>query len=78
MPLQPDDDRVKNHGEEKNDREEQHHRLKRAQNEPRDNQQKDEPDDTPSAVIAQRSLLIVLSERFHETQCVCYDAWYPE
>jgi hypothetical protein len=29
-------------------------------------------------VIAQRSLLILLSGLFHETQRVCYDARYPE
>jgi len=78
MLLQPDDDRVKNHGEEKNDREEQDHRLKRTQNEPDDDEQKDQPDNVPGATITQRSLLIVLSGLFHEMQCVCYDAWYRE
>ena len=78
MLPQPNDDRIQNHGGQKNDRKKQDHRLKRAQNEPRDNQQKDELHDTPRAVIAQRSLLIMPSGLFHETQRVCYDARYPE
>src|SRR6267142_777881 len=53
--VQPDDDRVKNHGEKKNDREEQNHRLKGPQKQPGDDEQKDEADDPPCAVITQRS-----------------------
>src|SRR5207248_11549839 len=74
MLLQPDDDRVKNHGEEKNDREEQDHRLKRPQNEPEDNEQKDQPDNVPSAAVTQRRVLISMIGFFHETRCV----WHEE
>ena len=74
MLLQPDDDRVKNHGEEKNDREEQDHRLKRAQNEPDDNKQRDQPDNAASVAVTQRRVLILVIGFFHETRCVWREA----
>ena len=66
--LQPDDDRIKNHGEQKHEREEQNHGLKRTQNQPDDDQQKNEPDDPPGAVITQRSMLIFVIGLVHKTR----------
>ena len=66
--VQPDDDRVKNHGEKKNDREEQNHGLKGPQNQPDDDEQNDEPDNPPCTVITQRSVLIFVIGLFHNTR----------
>jgi hypothetical protein len=73
--LQPGDDRVKNHGEEKYEREEQDHRLKRPQNQPNDDEQKDEPDNPPRAVITQRSVLIFVIGLFHGMPIFVLLAW---
>src|SRR5207248_9276194 len=78
MLLQPDDDRVKNHGEEKNDREEQDHRLKRAQDQPRHNKQKDQPDNVPSAAVTQRRILILVIAFSHEMRIVWHGTCHPE
>ena len=78
MLLQSDDDRVKNHGEEKNDREEQDHRLKRAQDQPRHNKQKDQPDNVPSAAVTQRRILILVIGFFHEMRSVWRGTCHPE
>ncbi len=63
---QPNDDRIKNHRQKKNQREKQNHRLKRAQNQPDDDQQEDEPDDAPRTVITQRTMLIFILRFFHD------------
>ena len=78
MLLQPDDDRVKNHGEEKNDREEQDHRLKRTQDQLRHNKQKDQPDNLPSAAVTQRRILILVIGFFHEMRSVLRGTCHPE
>src|ERR1051325_1927880 len=65
MFLQPDHDWVENHRQKKNQREQQNHRLQRTQNQPRDNQQKGQPNNAPGAVIAQWCVLIFMVRFFH-------------
>ena len=72
--MQPDDDRIKDHGQKKNEREEQNHRLKRMQKQPDDNQQKNEPDDSPCAVITQWSVLIFVLGFVHNVDVGARDS----
>ena len=68
--LEPDHDRVQDHGEKEHQREEQYHRLQRAQDQPDNDQQKNEPDDAPGAMITQRRMLILVIGFFHGMRIV--------
>jgi len=52
MSLQPDNDRIQDHGEQKYDCEKQQERLERTQNKREDNEKDDKPEDAPSAAVA--------------------------
>src|SRR5262249_21224269 len=66
MLLQPHNDWVENHRQKKDEGEKQDNRLKRAQNKPRDDQQKDDPNEPTRAAITQWSMLIFVPGLFHE------------
>ena len=52
MSLQPDNDWIQDHRQEKHDREKQQDRLKRKQNEGEDNEEDQESDDSPGTAVA--------------------------
>jgi hypothetical protein len=56
--LQPNDDRVQNHREKKHQREQQDYRLQRAQDQPDDEYEKNQPNDPPRAIITHRGVRV--------------------
>src|SRR5207248_6607719 len=66
MFSQPYYDRVQDHGQKENEREQQYDRFQRAHDQPENDQQKNHPYDAPGAVITQRRMLILVTGFFHE------------
>ena len=63
---EPYHDRIQDHGQKENQREQQYDRFQRAHDQPENDQQKNHPDDAPGAVITQRGVLILATGFFHE------------
>ena len=75
MFLQPGHDRVQDHGQKKNEREQQYHRFQRAHDQPGDDQQKNQPHNPPGAVITQRRMLILVIGFFHDQGSAGFPAY---
>jgi predicted Fe-S protein YdhL (DUF1289 family) len=59
VPLEPVNQRIENHRQEKNNGEKEENRPQRTKNRPSDNEEKDKQNDPPRPDVSERSVLVV-------------------